>query len=110
LAETKFEKLLLEAVDEAFDSLGNSAKQAIYFHLERKFKISKKEIPNRINDFTKGLEKIFGVGAKFLEILIIRKIYEKTGKSFKWKENKEFLFQEYVAAARHSFLRERKGS
>jgi len=76
LAKTKFEKLLLEAVDEAFDSLGNSAKQAIYFHLER----------------------------------IIRKIYEKTGKSFKWKENKEFLFQEYVAAARHSFLRERKRS
>ena len=45
-----------------------------------------------------------------MEILIIRKIYEKTGKSFKWKENKEFLFQEYVAAARHSFLRERKRS
>jgi len=47
-----FEKLLIEAVDEALASLGESAKQSIYFHLENKFKIAKNEIPYRLEDFT----------------------------------------------------------
>jgi len=40
-----FENLLTEAVDEGLASLGESAKQAIYFHLENKFKIAKKRHP-----------------------------------------------------------------
>lgn len=108
MTKAKFEKLLLEAIDEAFTSLGNSVKQAIYFHIEHKFKIPKREIPNRINDFTDGLEKIFGAGAKFLEILIMRKIYEKIGKPLQWEENREFVFPEYVAAAKRSFLKKEK--
>lgn len=107
MARKNFEKLLLEAVDEALASLGDSAKQAVYFHLKNKFKITKNEIPERIEDFAEGLEKIFGVGAQFLEILIMRKLYEKIGKPLKWNQSKELIFAEYVAAARHSFLQKR---
>jgi len=107
VARKNFEKLLLEAVDEALASLGDSAKQAVYFHLKNKFKITKNEIPERIEDFAEGLEKIFGVGAQFLEILIMRKLYEKIGKPLKWNQSKELIFAEYVAAARHSFLQKR---
>ena len=105
-----FEKLLLEAVDEALASLGDSAKQSIYFHLENKFEIERNEIPRRVEDFAEGLEEIFGVGAQFLEILIMKELYERIGQSVNWDKNKELIFAEYVVAAKRSFLRRRKGS
>ncbi|MEM3697133.1 MAG: hypothetical protein QXQ94_06500 [Candidatus Bathyarchaeia archaeon] len=102
-----FETLLLEAVDEALASLGDSARQAIYYHLEDKFKITKKEIPNRLKDFTDGLEKIFGLGARFIEILIMKKLYEKIGHPLQWNESKELVFFDYVAAAKQSFQKKK---
>lgn len=110
LAGNDFGKVLLEAVDDALSSLGDSPKQAIYFHLENRFKIRKEEIPNRIEDFADGLEKIFGLGATFVEILIMKELYERIGKPLKWKENKELVFIEYVSAARRTFSKRKKKS
>jgi hypothetical protein len=106
LTGKSFEEILLEAVDEALASLGESAKQSIYYHLEERFKIPREEIPNRVEDFAEGLEKIFGMGARFLEILIMKKLYDRIGKPLEWNEDKEFAFVNYVEAARRSF---RKG-
>ena len=111
MAKKIFERLMLESVDEALTSLGDSAKQAIYFHLEDKFGIEKNQIPQRVEDFAEGLEKIFGIGAQFLEILIMKNLYERIGQPLEWdKRSKELIFAEYVAAARRSFLKERKRS
>jgi len=110
LAKKTFEKLLLEVVDDALLSLGASARQAIYFHLENKFQIAKKDIPSRLEDFTDGLEKIFGLGARFIEILIMKKLYEKIGQSLEWDESKELVFAEYITAAKQSFLKKEKES
>jgi hypothetical protein len=104
LGKKAFNKLFLEAVDDALSSLGDSAKQSIYFHLESKFKIPRNEIPYRFQDFAAGLEKIFGVGARFLEILIMKKLYEKTGKPIEWNESKEFVFVQYLAVAKQSYI------
>lgn len=101
--EKEFDRFFTEAVDDALASLGDSARQAIYFHLENKFKIPKKDIPTRIEDFVDGLEKIFGVGARFIEILIMKNLHGKTGRSLKWNESKELLFVEYVTMAKQSF-------
>ena len=103
-----FDKILLEAVDEALASLGDSAKQAIYFHLESKFKISKDEIPSNVNVFANGLEKIFGAGAKFLEILIMKKLYERIGKPLELDTNKELEFVDYVEAAKRTFTKRKQ--
>lgn len=103
-----FDKLLLETVDEALASLGISARQAIYFHLEEKFDIGKNDIPRRVADFADGLEKIFGVGAQFLEIVIMKKLYEKIGQPLEWNISKELVFVDYVVAAKNSFLKRRK--
>lgn len=100
-----FENFIIEAVDEALASLGESSKQSIYFHLENKFKIARKDIPYHLDDFAKGLEKIFGLGAQFIEILIMKSLYEKIGRPLKWNKNKELEFIEYVEAARKSFLK-----
>lgn len=104
LSKRDFDKLLLEAVDQGFSSLGESSKQAIYFHLEKRFNIKKQEIPHKIEAFADALEKIFGPGANFLEILIMKQLHEKVGQSFKWPEYKELTFIEYVAAAKRSFV------
>ncbi|MEM2947839.1 MAG: hypothetical protein QXN96_06360 [Candidatus Bathyarchaeia archaeon] len=103
MTNKSFDDILLEAVDEALASLGESVKQSIYYHLEEKFRIPRKEIPNRVKEFAEGLEKIFGIGARFLEILIMRKLYDRIGKPIDWDENKEFAFANYVEAARRSF-------
>ena len=105
-----FEKLLLEAVDDALVSLGDSAREAIYFHLESKFGISRENIPQSLAEFLEGLEKIFGVGTRFLEILMMKELHKKIEHPLEWNERKEFMFIEYVEAAKHSFLEARKGN
>jgi hypothetical protein len=106
-----FHELLLQAVDAAFSSLGDSARQSIYFHLETRFKIPRQEIPDRLEDFENGLEKIFGAGTKFLEILIMKKLYEMMEpkrKIMKWNEDEEFRFIDYVRATERAFFKKEK--
>jgi len=111
LSERAFQKLFLEVVDDAFSSLGDSAKQSIYFHLEKKFNIARNDIPCRLADFENGLEKIFGAGTRFLEILIMKKLHERVGSEdnvLRWDEGKEFKFVDYVKAAERNFSRKKK--
>jgi hypothetical protein len=77
--------------------------QSIYFHLETKFRINKKGIPSHLESFENGLEKIFGAGSHFLEILIMKKLHEKIGQPLQWDENKELVFVEYVEAVRRNY-------
>lgn len=106
MSDKEFQKVFLDAVDGAFSSLGDSAKQAIYFHLETKFKVAKEQIPCHLEDFENGLENIFGAGTKFLEILIMKKLYENMkpkGKALRWDDAREFKFSEYVRTAEEKF-------
>jgi hypothetical protein len=106
-----FQKLFLEAVDGAFSSLGDSARQAIYFHLETKFKMPRDQIPFRLEDFEKGLERIFGAGTRFLEIMIMKRLYEMMEpkrRVMKLDDDKEFRFVDYVRAMERTFYRKRK--
>ena len=107
MPKRSFNKLLREAVDEGLSSLGENSKQAIYFHLEKSFNVKKQEIPYKIEAFANAIEKIFGLGANFLEILIMKRLYEKVGRSFKMHRSKDLKFTEYVAAAKRSFLEKR---
>ncbi len=99
-----FEKLLLEAVDEQLTSLGESSKQALYFHLEKGFNIKKQEIPKKTEAFADAMEKIFGQGADYLEILIMKRLHSKMGVSVRLsKPNLTFI--EYIEAAKRSYCR-----
>jgi len=91
-------------LDDAFHTLGDSARKSIYYHLESKFGIARDDIPYNLGTFEDGLQKIFGPGANFLEILIMRKLHEKIGQPLKWNENEKFAFVEYVSAAKQGFL------
>jgi hypothetical protein len=98
LPQNNLRKILLEAVEEGLSSLGDSPKQAIFFHLETSFEISKDSIPTNLTEFSKALEKIFGPGASYLEKLIVKRLYEKLGLEFEEVKNWDFL--EYVKNAR----------
>jgi hypothetical protein len=78
-APENFNGLLLEAIDAALSSLGESSKIAIYFLLEEKFNIQKQEIPFKLEDFTRALERIFKDGAQCLEMLFLKNLNVKLG-------------------------------
>lgn len=98
-----FEKLLLEAIDESFSSLGESAKRSIYFRLEKNFSIKKEHIPNRIAAFAQAVEKIFGPSANLLEISIMKKLHEKVETNFEWDKLKSFGFAGYLTETKRYF-------
>jgi hypothetical protein len=95
------------AIDEALSSLGESVKTSIYFHLEKAYGIRRCEIPLRINDFSKALERIFGIGAKHLEILFMKHLHARAGVTCEWPTRKwnspEVTFQEYVGLMKRNF-------
>ncbi len=109
---SSFEQILLQAIDEALASLGENVKTSIYFHLEEDFKVKREDIPQKIAAFSDALERIFGLGARHLEILFIKKLHAKIGVTCKWPEHEwplskwivpEMTFQEYVRLMRQNF-------
>lgn len=108
LPRSDFERLLLQAVDEGLASLGDSSKQAIYFHLDRNFNIKKEQIPEKIEAFSGAIERIFGDGANFLEIAIMKQLYEKVGGILEWNKSARLGFAEYVSATKRTFQEKRR--
>ncbi len=79
-----YETILLEAIDDALETLGENVKVSIYFHLQTKFNLPKEEIPNRVTDFSDALERIFGVGSKKIEILVMKFLNDKIQVNYEW--------------------------
>jgi hypothetical protein len=86
-----FQKTLLDAIDEGLSSLGESSKQAIFFHIELSFRLKKDEIPTNLTEFSKALEKLFGAGAEYLEKVIAKRLYFRLGLEFEDAEYFDFL-------------------
>ena len=101
-----FDDLLLASIDEALLSLGGPARQRIYFHLEKDFQLKRDEIPKKLYHFQVALEKIFGVGARYLEILVMKNLYGRIENSLNMENAKKLEFVDYVYAARQSFRQE----
>jgi len=107
-----FDQLLLDAIEEGLSGLGGAGKASIYIHLESLFNIRKQEIPNKLSDFSNALERIFGLGARHLEILFMKNLHAKlevtcNWPTYEWPLSKwavpEMTFQEYVRLMRQNF-------
>ena len=90
LPKKEFDELLLEAIDEGLSSIGDSSKQAIYFNLEKGFNIIRQEIPDKIAGFKDAIACM--LGASFLELLIMRCLYEKVGQTVQLQGSEDFSF------------------
>ena len=101
-SEEEFERCLLEAIDESMvHILGETATQAIYFHLEQKHHLKREDVPDNLEDFQFTLERIFGIGALVIEKRIMENLYSRLcfnnkNLSFKYKNKEQFNFMNYV--------------
>jgi hypothetical protein len=91
-----FETTIQEAIDETLSTLGENSKKTIYQHLENKYKIAKNEIPSKIEAFADALEQSFGVGAKLIEMNIIKALHEKNQDFMFFPKKGDIEFTEYV--------------
>jgi len=96
-----FEQLLLECIDEGLSVLGNEPREALYQYLLTICSLPREEIPNRVADFVAGLRKSLGGASKVIERIILRKLFQKTGFSF--RETIDTEFTEYVADAKRRY-------
>jgi hypothetical protein len=87
----RFNEALLNAVDFAFHSLGQSCKQSLYFHLKATFHIERAEISDRVEEFDRALRLIFKDGAVFLERLILKKLCEDLRVRFERESGSDFV-------------------
>jgi len=76
MTETEFKRILSDAIDKTFSSLGESPKKSIEFHSENTFGLKASEYPNDVAGFDRALKDIFGPGAFLLETTILNKLNE----------------------------------
>ncbi len=95
---TTFRNALLEAVDSGLQVLGESVKYVTYHHIERNSSLRREEIPDKLDDFHKGLESLFGAGARVIERIIVDKLYSELGLKFEEHEGRTLV--DYVNRAK----------
>jgi hypothetical protein len=98
-----FNLLLLNSIDDALLSMGESAKKSVYFHIEKNYRVEREQIPQELEQFQTALEKIFGIGARYIEILIMRNLYGRVGRPLNLGKNEQLEFIKYVEAAKQVF-------
>ncbi len=96
----EFNGLFQDILEETLSYLGESAKQAIYYHLEHKFGIRRVEIPDRVEDFSAAMDKLFGLSNKSIEAVLVQKLYGKVGCEFRPASIGDFTFPKYVNMVR----------
>jgi hypothetical protein len=102
-SETDFEAAVGQAVNDIFSALGENTKQAIYRHLKKTYGLSKDEIPNKIEVFSKAMEETLGSAGKLIEIKIIEKLHSQYMNFHFAPKNGKLDFVEYVTCLQNSF-------
>jgi hypothetical protein len=114
LAEARFDEFLAEAIDETLQSLGTAVVNAFYAHLENDFRIRKNDIPNKIEDFSFVVHKVFGLGACRLEVKFMKNLQSKIHIDIEWPECEwplskwiitDMSFADYIRCAREAFVK-----
>ena len=77
--EDPFRQVLIEALDQGLLTLGESGMKAVYFHIQNITSVKREDIPDNLEEVQKGLERIFGEGAKVIEMAIVRSLCQKLG-------------------------------
>ncbi len=100
MPQDNFTKIMLAAIEEGLSSLGDSPKDAIFYHLESSFQLKKEDIPSNLKEVKQALERIFGPGAPYLEKAITKSLYARLGLDFKNKRTNDFIGSAHDARKR----------
>ena len=93
--------MLLDCIDEALSVLGNEPRQAVYQYLSTIHSLDREQIPNRVDDFAAALKKALGGASRVIERLILRKLFQRIGSTF--REVADLEFTDYVGEAKRRF-------
>ncbi len=96
-----FPQILLESIDEGLSVLGNEPREAVYQFLRTICSLPREDIPDHVPEFAAGLRRALGGASKVIERLILRRLFEKTGSSF--RDVPDTDFNEYVLDAKRRF-------
>ena len=93
-----FNEILFDSIAEAFISLGENVR-ASNFHLEKIFMAKRQHIPYDMDGFSEAFERIFGLSAQYIELLIMKKLNQKVSNKYRWKGPRRLVpdltFREY---------------
>ncbi len=79
---SNLEEIVMQAIDNGLDCLGQTPKKALLFHLEKEFKFNQEQICQNVAVFQHFLEKFFGSGYQFLDSLFCQYLAELTNEKF----------------------------
>ena len=96
-----FGDVLLDCVDEALSVLGNEPRQAVYQYLSTIHSLDREQIPDKVDEFAAGLKKALGGASKVIERLILKKLFQRIGSTF--RETADLEFTDYVSEAKRRF-------
>jgi hypothetical protein len=96
--DPSFEELFYSAVDKAMLLLGESGRQAAFYHIEKTFGLRKECWHMKPEKFAEAVEAIFGPGAQLLLRAIVRELYSSIG--LKYNEQKDFRFVQLLRKAK----------
>ncbi len=96
------DKAILDAIDYAFQMLGNAGSEAIYRCIRETYGLSKSDIPRRFDQFVEAVEAIFGKASCLLEIEILEALHKQLPEFKFAPEPGAFSLVSYVEAMRHN--------
>ncbi len=96
-----FSQILLDSVDEGLSVLGNEPRQAIYQYLATIHSLDREQVPDKVDEFSSGLKKALGSASRVIERLILKKLFQRIGSTF--REVPDLEFADYVRDAKRRF-------
>jgi len=96
----RFDRILLQAIDEGLHVFGESTRCVIYYHIASKHRIERERIPERPEAFHEALKGMLGEGSKVVEKQIAKSMYAML--DLRFKEYDEWTLVDYVNDARET--------
>jgi hypothetical protein len=78
----EIDDIVIKAIDKGLSALGESPKQAVWYCLEKDFKLDRTKVPENLKAFEETLKKFFGLGYGFLDALFRVNLQQATGENF----------------------------
>ncbi len=100
-SDQSFAQLFLDCVDEGLSVLGDEPRLAVYQYLSTICSLQREDIPDKVAEFAAGLKKALGGASRVMERIILRKLFQRLGSSF--REVSDLEFADYVGDARRRF-------
>ena len=72
-------EVLTCAVERGLSALGKSVAQVVFYNIDKRYSLKKRDIVKNPGCFVEALQAIFGSGAETIQKLIIRSICSATG-------------------------------